>query len=249
MDGRLAAARRDRASPAGERWHTNVPDDAQDGHEIRIAVGELRYEGVVSDLAGQALANIRVIAYPGETPDGAKPAAYPTAVTDRHGRFVLPCAQETPHFMKFSDDPERPVWSTWESAFAASVFRAAQPPSHHPDPLEIRIARCRNNDFLGLDEKRIQGKVRSAATGEPIAGARVALTALFEGPGGVLELSLLSSHLLSGPRRQLRDDRAGRSDVHGQRLRGVALAGTARGALERHAGHGRGAGFRLAVRV
>ena len=180
--------------PMRTRWTCMLPNQPQDGHEIRIALEGARYEGVLIDFEDRPLVGVRISAFSGQDSG----LALPSSVTDHEGRFSLPCGEAVPHTFRFNADAQAHAWDTFSTEFGACTFHALRSPSDDADWMEIRLPVLRAGTYGGLAQKHIRGKVVQVSSAAALPGARVVITCRLESPHGWLELAPLASNVMTG---------------------------------------------------
>lgn len=174
-------------SQGGALWDVDIPSGAPDGYVIRIQLGPLRYVGrLLKSGSERPLAGIRVIGRPIDQVEG--PMTRPSCITDRAGRFVLPCAVETPHSFTFRS-PQADGRAGMQSVPVGWIFHAAAAPSDAPEALVIRLPA---DDEDRASEVQLTGRVLRRDVLAPVSNARLWFRCLDDSAAGTLE---------RGPRR------------------------------------------------
>lgn len=166
--------------PEGDTWHVQVPDDARDGHEIRLDVVGPGYEGTLVELgSGKPLAGVEIRVYERDPTGPGKPSR--SCRTDAQGRFRVRGLPSTPHSMFF----ERGMLGGGEvEGMRASL---ARPPSTPPETVTLALPVRDADVFRGAEPARLRGRLRWGST--PVTGVQAYLTAMLDSPDARIDVT------------------------------------------------------------
>jgi len=180
------------AGRGGRRWMVAIPDDAEDGYEIRIRWDGLAYEGELRDfVTDEPLARVRIFA----KPEGASRSQHGTStVSDSEGRFRLEGLEsDTQYQLAFNHSSSAPYREHGSSHLSRAFFVPENPPSVSPAPFLLRLPSYRNGTYSALEEVEITGTVTDSEMGLPVAEAVVSARSVFPQEGGRLELMRITN--------------------------------------------------------
>jgi RNA polymerase sigma-70 factor (ECF subfamily) len=169
------------AGANGRQWRLTLPAALAGNPTLLLRWSGLGYTGVLTDVEGRPFAHGRVFAAPTADID-----ATVSAVTDAGGAFHLDGLAPGPHVLSFHTDAGAQWREIGRNALARVWFEPASPPSSPPAQLRLQLPRAAVGDSAGA-MVAITARVRNGA-GDPVPNAIVAVTTLFAGTDGVLQL-------------------------------------------------------------
>jgi RNA polymerase sigma-70 factor (ECF subfamily) len=169
--------------PEGGRWSFPIPKDPPDGFPLKVALGGIAYEGLLTwSRDDRPLANVYVCASPVVEGEESVRTSSVSARTDAQGRFRISGLQSVEYLFSFKRSDDVPGDNRLEDIY----FIPSQKPSEHPRPLTICIPRRVGDRFEGLPQCEISGVVR--IEGETRSNAKVWISSWTPVEDGTLRL-------------------------------------------------------------
>jgi hypothetical protein len=178
-------------APDGRWWHSDVPDDAPDGFEIRLESGAGAYRGELLDVDGRGLAGVRVRATAVNSKDDEFGRTTASATTDANGRFEIRGLAASSHWLAFQPEGGSPR----SQAIHGAGFRTSEPPVPEGTWISIRATNgtkpsvlrgsLRDSSGASLTAARIQMRLDDPQT----SGTLRRWSSVFTGADGSFELA------------------------------------------------------------